>query len=333
MPFLTTRRRILGGTLGTAAVATTGCARPGLTAEQAHPNPGAPAVVATPLHVETEVNGVARKLDVHPDRSALTVVRDALELTGSKRACGHGVCGACTMLVDGAPAVTCLLPATSLHERKVTTVEGLAAGDQLHPVQRAFMAEDALQCGYCTPGFVVAASAFYRKWRASTRARSRSEIRWRRRWRAPVPLRGVREHLGGGAAGVRGGVSSGGGDAAAARGAGEGDGAAQYTVDVHLPEQLEVAILRSPHAHAKVRKVDWSQALAHAGRGGGGRPDDRGRRRCGSSGRRSWRSRRSTSARPRAALIGWIVVEYELLPAAIGMAAARAPGRRWCIRR
>lgn len=266
MPFLTTRRRILGGTLGTAAVATTGCARPSLTAEQAHPDPGAPAVVEAPLHVETEVNGVARKLDVHPDRSALTVVRDTLDLTGSKRACGHGVCGACTMLIDGEPAVTCLLPATSLHGRKVTTVEGLAAGDQLHPVQRAFMAEDALQCGFCTPGFVVAGVAFYRKWRAEHPGTKPERDAVAAALSGHLCRCAAYDNILAAVQKACAGEFEQPGDRSPRYDAREKvTGAAKYTVDVHHQGQLEARVLRSPHGHAKIRKIDWSKALAYPG--------------------------------------------------------------------
>ena len=96
------------------------------------------------------------------DREALLVdvIRDRLGLTGTKLVCGSGVCGACTVLVDGAPVVSCLMPALAAAGKSVTTVEGIGA-EKLHPVQKAFMAHDALQCGFCTPGFIVEAAAFH----------------------------------------------------------------------------------------------------------------------------------------------------------------------------
>src|SRR5262249_17231033 len=98
-----------------------------------------------------------------PDESALSLLRDRLSLTGTKLSCGHGACGACTVHLDGTPVASCLLPATSIEGRKVTTIEGV--GPDLHPMQRAFLAEDALQCGFCAPGFSMEAIAFYDQWR------------------------------------------------------------------------------------------------------------------------------------------------------------------------
>src|ERR1700680_5115528 len=98
------------------------------------------------------INGRIEPLPDDPDALLVDVVRDALNLTGAKLVCGAGVCGACTVLVDGAPAVSCLLPARKAAGKSITTVEGLGA-EALHPVQQAFMANDALQCGFCTPGF------------------------------------------------------------------------------------------------------------------------------------------------------------------------------------
>jgi xanthine dehydrogenase YagR molybdenum-binding subunit len=109
------------------------------------------------MELTTTVNDEAQVLDVDGTESAVDVVRDRLGLTGTKLVCGSGVCGACTMLVDGEPVLGCLTPATRLRDASVTTVEGLADGDVLHPVQRAFNHHDGLQCGYCTPGQVCSA--------------------------------------------------------------------------------------------------------------------------------------------------------------------------------
>ena len=106
----------------------------------------------------TTINGRIESLPDDPDALLIDVLRGALDLTGTKLVCGAGVCGACTVLVDGAPVVSCLMPARAAADRSVTTIEGVGAR-ALHPVQKAFMAHDALQCGFCTPGIVASAMA------------------------------------------------------------------------------------------------------------------------------------------------------------------------------
>src|SRR5262249_46753302 len=110
-------------------------------------------------------NGAPEHAEVHGHDTALDLIRHRFGLTGTKLGCGQGVCGACAVIVDGQTLKSCLLPATSLHHRRVRTIEALAQGGSLHPVQRAFMAEDALQCGYCPPGFLLRASVFVDTWR------------------------------------------------------------------------------------------------------------------------------------------------------------------------
>lgn len=109
------------------------------------------------------VNGRTASVATDPERSLLEVLREELGLTGTKYGCGEGQCGACLVHLDGEPAPSCLLPLRSVEGRSVTTVEGLAAGDTLHPVQEAFLEEGAMQCGYCTSGMVLAAAALLRE--------------------------------------------------------------------------------------------------------------------------------------------------------------------------
>ena len=107
--------------------------------------------------MELFVNGTQHSLIVDHERSLLDVLRNDLELTGTKYGCGEGNCGACTVLIDGESAQSCLTSVSAAAERQVTTIEGLADGERLHPVQQAFMEHSAFQCGYCTSGFIVSA--------------------------------------------------------------------------------------------------------------------------------------------------------------------------------
>jgi xanthine dehydrogenase YagT iron-sulfur-binding subunit len=107
--------------------------------------------------VSLTVNGERHALSVDTRTTLLDLLRERLGLTGSKKGCDHGQCGACTVLVGGRRVLGCLLLAVSLDGTEVTTVEGLAAGEQLHPVQQAFLDNDAFQCGYCTPGQLCSA--------------------------------------------------------------------------------------------------------------------------------------------------------------------------------
>ena len=195
------------------------------------------------------INGQLAPLPDDPDALLVDVVRDALDLTGTKLVCGAGVCGACTVLVDGAPVVSCLMPARAAANKSVTTVEGIGAA-KLHPVQKAFMAHDALQCGFCTPGFIVEAAAFHDSWRAAkgTATPSREEI--------GAALSG---HLC--RCGAYDGIFRAVADACAGRFDGDDilpprieardkvTGSAKYTVDIRHDGQLEGVILRS-HARA-----------------------------------------------------------------------------------
>jgi len=112
-----------------------------------------------PALKELHVNGTARPNAAEPSRTLLSVLRDDLGLTGAKYGCGEGRCGACTVLVDGRAIRSCSTPVASAAGKKIQTVEGLAAGEKLHAIQEAFLAEGSMQCGYCTPGMVMSAFA------------------------------------------------------------------------------------------------------------------------------------------------------------------------------
>ena len=113
--------------------------------------------------VKLTVNGNAATLIVAPNETLLEVLRDRLDITGPKKVCDHGQCGGCTVLLDDTPIYSCMTLAIRADGRSITTVEGLAKGDNLHPLQEAFIEHDGYQCGYCAPGFLVASAAFLAK--------------------------------------------------------------------------------------------------------------------------------------------------------------------------
>ena len=108
------------------------------------------------------INGERRTVDADPERPLLGVLRDDLDLTGSKYGCGEGQCGACTVLVDGQPRRSCVTRIGTLRGARIQTIEGIAEGDTLHPVQQAFLDAGAMQCGFCIPGMVCSAVALLR---------------------------------------------------------------------------------------------------------------------------------------------------------------------------
>ncbi|NUT92534.1 MAG: (2Fe-2S)-binding protein, partial [Saccharothrix sp.] len=116
------------------------------------------------------VNGEQVAVDVPADTPLLWVLRDHLGITGPKYGCGVGVCKACTSHIDGAAATPCTVPVSDCQGRKVTTIEGLADGDDLHPVQEAWLTEDVAQCGFCQPGQIMAAAALLKKTKTPTDA-------------------------------------------------------------------------------------------------------------------------------------------------------------------
>ena len=110
-----------------------------------------------------EVNGRSQDIDAPVDTPLLSVLRDSLGLTGARFGCGQGTCGACVVLVDGAPTAACTTKIGDVGGRSIVTIEGLAHDGELHPVQRAFLEEGAMQCGYCTSGMILAAAALLRR--------------------------------------------------------------------------------------------------------------------------------------------------------------------------
>ncbi len=125
------------------------------------------------MKIALHVNGEVRAIDAAPEATLLAVLRDDLSLLGTRYGCGHGVCGACYVLLDGAAAPACRLAVSDLAGRRIRTIEGLAQGERLHRVQQAFIEEDAMQCGYCTSGMLISATALL----ARVQAPSEEEIR------------------------------------------------------------------------------------------------------------------------------------------------------------
>lgn len=112
------------------------------------------------IPVTLKINGQSKRLNVEPRVTLLDALRNRLDLTGAKKVCDRGTCGACTVMVDGHPVYSCSMLAVEAEGREITTVEGLGTPSQMNPVQKAFVKHDAQQCGFCTPGFVVACTAF-----------------------------------------------------------------------------------------------------------------------------------------------------------------------------
>ena len=115
------------------------------------------------MRLDFTINGKETVVDVSPAMRLLDVIRDVLNLTGTKEGCSEGECGACTVLLDGNPVDSCLVLAGQVQGKSITTIEGLAQDGELHPLQKAFIQEGAIQCGYCTPGMILAAKALLDK--------------------------------------------------------------------------------------------------------------------------------------------------------------------------
>ncbi|WP_226583909.1 (2Fe-2S)-binding protein [Acuticoccus sediminis] len=162
-----TRRLVIGTGAGLAAAGTMTWHLPAGAQELERP-----FVVETGnvVRLTLEVNGEVFGLEVDSRASLLDLLRERLHVTGPKKGCDHGQCGACTVHLDGRPVVSCLTLAAKADGRAITTIEGLADGDDLHPMQQAFIDHDALQCGYCTPGQIMSAVACVRAGLATDRA-------------------------------------------------------------------------------------------------------------------------------------------------------------------
>jgi xanthine dehydrogenase YagT iron-sulfur-binding subunit len=161
LPFEITRRTLIE--TGTTALLLTTLPRAALAADSVDAGP--PPVAVT---IELQINGHSHSLTLDPRTTLLDALREHLALTGSKKGCDHGQCGACTVLIEGRRINSCLTLAVMHDGQSVTTVEGLAEGDHLHPLQAAFVEHDGFQCGYCTSGQIMSAIALIEEGNATT---------------------------------------------------------------------------------------------------------------------------------------------------------------------
>ena len=269
------------------------------------------------------INGRAETLPDNPEALLVDVLREDLRLTGTKLVCGAGVCGACTVLLDGVPVASCLLPAKTAAGKSVTTVEGIGAG-KLHPIQRAFMALDALQCGFCTPGFIVEAAAFHDAWRAARGVATPAREEIARALSGHLCRCGAYDNIFRAVADACSGKYD--GDAERApriEARAKVTGAAVYTVDVRHEGQLEGAVLRSPHARARVVAIDLEPAHALPGVAAAVSllDEDRMVQFVG----QPIAAVAAADRRTALAALAAIKVDYEVLPSVIGPDAARRP--------
>ena len=168
-----TRRGAIGGTAAGLALPRAARAQPAPPAHAAAPGTGpGPA----PMDIVLQVNGNRLALSIDPRTSLLDALRENAGLTGTKKGCDRGSCGACTVHVDGRRVVSCLTLAARAQGRAITTIEGLASGGELHPMQAAFLRHDAYQCGYCTPGQIMSAVALVAEGHAGSDAEVREHM-------------------------------------------------------------------------------------------------------------------------------------------------------------
>jgi len=224
--------------------------------------------------IHLTINGDKRVLAVRPNDTLLDVMRLKLGLTGTKRGCDLGDCGSCTVIVDGEPVKSCLVLAVAVDGSRVETIEGLEADGRLHPLQSSFIAHGAIQCGFCTPGMVMAAKALIDRNPAPTEDEIREAlggnlcrcggyqriIRAVRNWRQENHR--VKEIEEGGESGKYRVIGHG---VPRSDGPAKVSGRAVFTEDITLPRMLYGRLLTSPHAHARILSIDTSKAEALPG--------------------------------------------------------------------
>jgi xanthine dehydrogenase YagT iron-sulfur-binding subunit len=165
---LETRRKFIKQVAGTGAALAIGPHLAGSASLDQIPSTTTPGGTSDLLKVNLKVNGKSQTLNVDPRVTLLDALREQLQLTGSKKGCDHGQCGACTVLVNGRRINACLTLAVMHEGDEITTIEGLASDDELHPMQAAFIEHDGFQCGYCTPGQICSAVALLHEGHANS---------------------------------------------------------------------------------------------------------------------------------------------------------------------
>jgi xanthine dehydrogenase YagT iron-sulfur-binding subunit len=171
--YLETRRKFIKRVAGTSAAIAIGPNLIGAASLDQGDATSAAGATSDSVNVHLKINGKAYTLDIDPRVTLLDALRERLHLTGSKKGCDHGQCGACTVLVNGRRINSCLSLAVTHEGDEITTIEGLANGEELHPLQSAFIEHDGFQCGYCTPGQICSAAALLKE----NHANSDDEIR------------------------------------------------------------------------------------------------------------------------------------------------------------
>jgi xanthine dehydrogenase YagT iron-sulfur-binding subunit len=156
------RRKFIAGAAGTAVVPLAARAAGAAADSAVAPDP------SLPLNVTLQVNGGSKPLTIDARTTVLDALREHIGLTGSKKGCDHGQCGACTVMIDGRRVLSCLTLALAAQDQQITTIEGLSTDGKLHPMQQAFVDQDAFQCGYCTPGQIVSAVACVKEGHANS---------------------------------------------------------------------------------------------------------------------------------------------------------------------